>query len=252
MRVKDTPEFVGQVIDLFEDFLAERNIKLPERAIRPPVILTKNPLLRRGLMLLQKSLRRRENVQRDPSDYPIIVGVDYDALANPLKTLIDNWGLVDEVQLHTKSGDLLDRDITTTETLDERDREFEKMWKDIANGSVTFQHPSCVEGSTDALDDVLTEDWLDFKVGTSRRELYKWFDQRHSLGVGFLLREGGERSREKEMELLHLADLSFECESEQCAYNNSGYCRFALVHEREPKLTEEDGCLEGLFDFYTT
>ena len=38
----------------------------------------------------------------------------------------------------------------------------------------------------------------------------------------------------------------FECDSETCAYNHGGVCRFARVHEREPHMTENDGCVEGV------
>ena len=34
----------------------------------------------------------------------------------------------------------------------------------------------------------------------------------------------------------------FECESEDCAYNHGGICRFARVHESAPTVTEEQGC----------
>lgn len=29
-----------------------------------------------------------------------------------------------------------------------------------------------------------------------------------------------------------------------CAYAHNGECRFALVHEREPEMTDADGCLD--------
>lgn len=40
--------------------------------------------------------------------------------------------------------------------------------------------------------------------------------------------------------------MCFECESEDCAYNHGGECRFARVHEREPIITENDGCVESV------
>lgn len=45
-----------------------------------------------------------------------------------------------------------------------------------------------------------------------------------------------------------LFDLCFECESTDCAFNNSGECRFPLVYERSPVITEDDGCTEGVID----
>ena len=34
------------------------------------------------------------------------------------------------------------------------------------------------------------------------------------------------------------------CESCTCAYNRDGICRFSLVHDRPPNITEADGCAE--------
>lgn len=42
-------------------------------------------------------------------------------------------------------------------------------------------------------------------------------------------------------------DSCIECESKTCCYNHEGECRFALVHDRKPNMTEDDGCLEGVF-----
>ena len=35
-----------------------------------------------------------------------------------------------------------------------------------------------------------------------------------------------------------------ECESRDCAYNRDGVCRFPLVFDYQPKITEENGCTE--------
>ena len=37
-----------------------------------------------------------------------------------------------------------------------------------------------------------------------------------------------------------------ECESCDCAYNLDGVCRFTLLFDRRPKITEEDGCTESV------
>lgn len=37
---------------------------------------------------------------------------------------------------------------------------------------------------------------------------------------------------------------TFECTSEDCAYNNSGECRYCRVFDHKPKITEEDGCVD--------
>lgn len=40
----------------------------------------------------------------------------------------------------------------------------------------------------------------------------------------------------------------FECESTGCVFNHDGECRFSLVHERRPKITEADGCIDSVYD----
>lgn len=45
-----------------------------------------------------------------------------------------------------------------------------------------------------------------------------------------------------ERELRRRARLCFECESEDCAYNEYGVCRFSLVAGTPCKITEEHGC----------
>ena len=45
-----------------------------------------------------------------------------------------------------------------------------------------------------------------------------------------------------------LLKLCFDCESTDCALNHKGECRFPLVHERMPVITEDDGCTEGVID----
>ena len=44
--------------------------------------------------------------------------------------------------------------------------------------------------------------------------------------------------------LYSLSKLCFECESRDCQYNHGGECRFALVHERKARITDEDGCID--------
>lgn len=65
---KDAPEFIGQIIDVFEDFLESRHINIP------------NP---------EKTYL--ENAADDPV---IIYGTDYGDLQNMLKDMLENWGIV--------------------------------------------------------------------------------------------------------------------------------------------------------------
>ena len=39
----------------------------------------------------------------------------------------------------------------------------------------------------------------------------------------------------------------FECDSEECAFNDAGICKYAAVYGDAPTMTEEDGCLSGVF-----
>ncbi|WP_289026348.1 hypothetical protein [uncultured Flavonifractor sp.] len=47
-----------------------------------------------------------------------------------------------------------------------------------------------------------------------------------------------------------LAELCFDCGSECCSFAHDGQCRFPLVHERAPHITEDDGCLDCVFDIF--
>lgn len=44
--------------------------------------------------------------------------------------------------------------------------------------------------------------------------------------------------------LVYLEQFCFECELRTCQFNYDGECRFALVHERKPIITEEEGCID--------
>lgn len=51
-----------------------------------------------------------------------------------------------------------------------------------------------------------------------------------------------------EKNINELLKLCFDCGSTDCALNHDGECRFPLVHERMPVITEDDGCTEGVID----
>lgn len=42
----------------------------------------------------------------------------------------------------------------------------------------------------------------------------------------------------------HLKQHCIECESHSCQFNHGGECRFALVHERKPRINDVDGCID--------
>lgn len=58
---------------------------------------------------------------------------------------------------------------------DSKDREIEKLWADFADVPMNPE-TECMEA-----------DFLHFPAGTHREEIWRWFDEKHSKGVHFLL-----------------------------------------------------------------
>ena len=113
------------------------------------------------------------------------------------------------------------------EPLQERDEALEELW---AQFSDVPMNPEAER---------IEAPFLEWDAGTAREEIWRWFDERHSRGVAYLL-YGANGSEQK-------AWQSVECESSYCPYQHQGECRFQLVHERPPRLTERDGCID--FDY---
>lgn len=57
-----------------------------------------------------------------------------------------------------------------------------------------------------------------------------------------------ETKNDKEVgRLLYLKNLCIECKSISCQFNHYGECRFALVHERKPRINDYDGwCIDAI------
>lgn len=121
------------------------------------------------------------------------------------------------------------------ETLRDRDEELEELWAQFGDIPMNPE-TECIE-----------EPFMGWGAGIHREEIWHWFDARHSKGVAYLL-GAGEVDYGKVSKLIKLGDMCNDCESYGCAFNSGGICRFALVHERWPLITEEDGCKEGVFD----
>ena len=64
----DKEEFIGQIIDLFEDFLDEKNVKIS------------NP----------------EAVEDGEENAAIIYGDDYDTLHDQIQGVLENWNIIPE------------------------------------------------------------------------------------------------------------------------------------------------------------
>ncbi|MBQ7416583.1 MAG: hypothetical protein IJV18_00585 [Acidaminococcaceae bacterium] len=70
ISLNDLPEFIGQIIDIFEDFLDEKGIVI------------ENP-------------ERDEDPNIDPEESANIYGSDYGALEDEIKELLVNWKIAD-------------------------------------------------------------------------------------------------------------------------------------------------------------
>lgn len=130
--------------------------------------------------------------------------------------------------------------VTSMETLAERDKRLEALWENLADVPMD-PDTECMEG-----------DFLHFPGGTPREEIWKWFDERHSRGVAHLLYRDGIDRTDDIARLYHSRLLCEECESKDCAYNRDGICRFPMVYERRPSITEEDGCTEFVIPWPTS
>lgn len=118
------------------------------------------------------------------------------------------------------------------ETLKERDKKLERLWEEFADVPMDPE-TECME-----------EPFVGFPAGTHREDIWHWFDERHSKGVAHLLyRDGVDRTSEM-ARICYLKQLCFECESLDCYFNHGGECRFAMVHERKPTVTMDDGCTD--------
>jgi len=74
-------------------------------------------------------------------------------------------------------GSLLRSPLNCMDTLAERDAKLEKMWAELEDVPV--------DPNTEKLD----EPFNHFPVGTDKKDIWNWFDLRHSKGIAFLLSE---------------------------------------------------------------
>lgn len=117
------------------------------------------------------------------------------------------------------------------DTLRDRDEELEELWDQFGDIPMNPE-TECIEAP-----------FMGWGPGISREEIWHWFDQRHSKGVAYLL-YGRPGYVVKASELMQMKTLCFECESVTCLFNHGGECRFALVHERKPRINDADGCID--------
>jgi hypothetical protein len=122
--------------------------------------------------------------------------------------------------------------LTEIETLRDRDESLEELWAQL--GDIPL----------DPDGEHLLEPFMGWGKGTSKEEIWHWFDRRHSKGIGHLLYSDGIDRTEGLTKLVYLKRLCIECESRTCQFNHSGECRFAMVHERKPRINDIDGCID--------
>jgi len=122
--------------------------------------------------------------------------------------------------------------ITDIETLRDRDDQLEELWGQFADVPIN-PDTECIE-----------DEFLGWGAGIHREEIWHWFDRRHSKGVAHLLYNDGIDRVDQFSRMVYLKQLCHECESSSCQYNHGGECRFALVHERRPRINDTDGCID--------
>lgn len=69
------------------------------------------------------------------------------------------------------------------------DYEVEKLWEEFED-VLFIEAKDFYEDDEDYEDDislVLASDWRDWEAGTSREEIWCWFNKRHSKGLSWLL-----------------------------------------------------------------
>lgn len=117
-------------------------------------------------------------------------------------------------------------------SLSDRDTELERLWGEFADVPM---NPETEE---------MEEPFLHFPAGTNREEIWRWFDERHSKGVVYLLYgTDAKYSLKNMMPLVHMNSLCCECDSEHCAFNPQGICKAPFVIGRAPSLSD-DGCAD--------
>ena len=122
--------------------------------------------------------------------------------------------------------------LTEIETLRDRDEALEQLWAQL------------VDIPVDTDGEHLLEPFMGWGKGTSKEEIWHWFDRRHSKGIGYLLYSDGIDRADGLAKLVYLKQLCIECESRTCQFNHGGECRFAMVHERKPRINDSDGCID--------
>ena len=142
------------------------------------------------------------------------------------------YGLYNRDVLSSSDYEVIREGLEEIETLQDRDTALEEMWRQFADVPMNPE-TECIE-----------EAFMGWGPGVSREEIWHWFDRRHSKGVAYLLYGDGIDRTDQFAKLVYLKQFCIECESSSCQFNHGGECRFALVHERKARITDEEGCID--------
>lgn len=137
-----------------------------------------------------------------------------------------------ENRLTYQEYDTLFEGLDEIETLRDRDELLEDLWEKFGDIPMN-EETECIE-----------EQFLGWGPGIEREEIWHWFDKRHSKGIAYLLYGDGIDRTDQVANLIYRRQLCFDCESQTCQFNHGGECRFALVHERKPRINDYDGCID--------
>lgn len=141
-------------------------------------------------------------------------------------------------QLHQNSRldnadyDALYDGLCEIEPLRDRDDMLEELWAQFGEAPMNPE-TECIEAP-----------FLGWGPGTNREEIWHWFDCRYSKGIAHLLHGVGNDKAGQFSRMMYLRQLCMECTSSTCQFNHGGECRFAMVHERKPRISDEDGCID--------
>lgn len=95
--------------------------------------------------------------------------------------------------------------------------------------------------------EVMEAPFLHFPAGTSREDIWKWFDERYSKGIVDLLYHEGIDHYPELQKLFHRRACCFECDSETCALNPEGTCLYPILYGEVPEFVDEEGCTGFLY-----
>lgn len=125
------------------------------------------------------------------------------------------------------------------EALKVRDDELEKLWAQFGDIPI------------DPDTECIAEQFLGWESGSKREISWKWFDERHSKGVAYLMYKDGVDRMVDIARLYYLKQLCPECDSEGCVYrpfsgNPAAVCvmdqwsseEFMMLLARENNLSE--------------